>query len=57
MAKRSCSHEKEGQEPRGLAHLKKKAMTMKKVTMTIVAHASYTQERTKGNKTMGGKTP
>jgi hypothetical protein len=56
MAKRSCSHE-EGQKPRGLAHLKNKATTMKKATMIIVALASYKQERTKGSKTMGGKTP
>jgi hypothetical protein len=30
-------------------------MTMKKATTTIVALASYTQENTKGSKTMGGK--
>jgi hypothetical protein len=56
MAKRSCSHEEEGQEPRGFAHLKKKAMMMKKATTTIVDLASYTQERTTWNKTMGGNT-
>jgi hypothetical protein len=54
MAKRSCSHEEEGQKPRGLAHLKKKGMIMKKTTTTIAAHVAYTQERTKESKTMGG---
>jgi hypothetical protein len=42
MAKRSCSHEEEGQKLKGFTHLKKKAMTMKKVTMTIVVPTSYT---------------
>ncbi len=35
MVKRSCSYDEESQELRGLAHLKKKAMMMKKATMTI----------------------
>jgi hypothetical protein len=54
MAKMSCSHEEEGQEPRGFTHLKKKATMIKKVTTTI-SPTSYTQERTKENKTMGAK--
>jgi len=55
MTKRSCSHEKEGQEPRGFARLKKKVVMMKKATMTITVFASYTQERTAlGSKTIGG---
>jgi hypothetical protein len=42
MTKRSCSHEEEGQEPRGLVHRKMKAIMMKKATMTITVSASYT---------------
>jgi len=41
MTKRSCSHEKEGEELRGLVHLKKKAMAMKKVATTIVTLVFY----------------
>jgi hypothetical protein len=36
-------------------HLKKKAMTMKKAIMNNVAPTSYTLERTKGSKNIGGK--
>jgi len=46
MVKRSCSHEEEGQKPRGFVHFKKKATMMKKATMTIVVLTSYTQEKT-----------
>jgi len=56
MTKRSCSHEEKCQEPKKIAQLKKKAMMMKKVMMIIIALASYTQERAKGSKTMGGNT-
>jgi hypothetical protein len=53
--KRSCSYKEEVEELKGLVDLKKKAKTMKKVTMTIATLASYTQEKTKRSKTMGGK--
>ncbi len=56
MAKKSYSHEEASQKPRGLVNLKKKATTMKKVTTTIAAPTSYTQEKTKGGNTMGGST-
>jgi len=56
MAKRSCSHEEKGQKPKCLTHFKKKAMTMKKVIMTIALLPPTHKKGQRGTRPWWGNT-